>query len=295
MNDENKKISLWKRICDIGRSGTLFLERNQIWFKTILSVMATVATICVSCASNQIAQYQATLTAQTVSANDSEKQPFFDVVHDYDKERGQYIYRIVNNGGEIRRLNVTITPWIEIEREERIIDDTSGVAVSRHEKRTSVIDVPGFLSYEYTESEKEVLAFCDLRLEDVNTQYIKCYKDYSFSGLADTYFRDIASWYNSVEDGKWFNACINYYVQIECVNYKNEEVLEEFCLIRVSDITGETEGNTRLRITDSGADYEQKKSNWIIVNSLDLSVDETLGACERIIDDFVKNVSKTED
>lgn len=70
---------------------TLFLERNEIWFKAVLSLAATIAALGVSIASYSIAKYQAQLSASIAESQAQEKQPYFSVENYYDKDQEQYI------------------------------------------------------------------------------------------------------------------------------------------------------------------------------------------------------------
>ena len=91
---------------------TIFLERNEIWFKTVLWLAVTVAALFISYASYSIARDQrnADVTAQEIE--EKARMPFFSVENTYDSEREQFVFKIVNTGGKVRESDVFLFPYL---------------------------------------------------------------------------------------------------------------------------------------------------------------------------------------
>lgn len=91
---------------------TIFLERNEIWFKTVLWLAVTVAALFISYASYSIARDQrnADVTAQEIE--EKARMPFFSVENTYDNEREQFVFKIVNTGGKVRESDVFLFPYL---------------------------------------------------------------------------------------------------------------------------------------------------------------------------------------
>ena len=131
---------------------TLFLERNEIWFKTVLSLAVTVAALLVSFASYKTAEYQAQLSAAAVVSQVKEKQPFFSIEHIYDENRQQYIYGIINTGGQVRYSSISIFPYLHIyqqDNQKKILSPTDVIEdVGSPYINQAFIYLPGFYNYE---------------------------------------------------------------------------------------------------------------------------------------------------
>lgn len=78
---------------------TLFLERNKIWFTTILALIVSVVVALAGVVSCYADIKQAKLTELEIQNKNRENQPFFSIEQEYDQEKRQYIYTVYNTGG----------------------------------------------------------------------------------------------------------------------------------------------------------------------------------------------------
>ena len=278
---------------------TLFLERNEIWFKTILSLAVTVAALGVSIASYSVASYQAKLSASVAESQKQEKQPYFSVENYYDSEKEQYIYGIVNTGGEIRDCSITVFPFLHIYQqptygEIEIIsplerDDNLKDEYLNH----SFIYLPHFYHIESQDNfENGLFSFSDVYLEVSEKYPVMKNGKYVSDGregqqLTDSYFRDLVSKYNVDKVAAHMNSQIVYYVEILYGNYENELKKEIMWLGRSSDLVHDIIGNVVLLENDSLIEYYDKaKENECIltIDSLNKPVEDVLRECEEYIE-----------
>lgn len=276
---------------------TLFLERNEIWFKTVLSLAVTIAALGVSIASYSIAKYQAQLSASIAESQAQEKQPYFSVQNYYDEDQEQYIYRIINTGGQLRDNRVSVFPFLHIYQE------------STHWTITSPLDRldkegPKYLNHAFIylphfyQNEPEfvfddgLFAFSDIWLEISTTFAIEKNGSYVFDEriekeLADEYFRYLVSENNVDEISTIMNSEIVYYVDIMYSNYENEIHYETFWLERSADSIYDIHGDTVLFQYDGiEAYYREAEQNGylFIIDSLNKPKEDVVKECKANIE-----------
>lgn len=93
---------------------TEFLERNKIWFTAVIPTLISIGVAGAGIASCQADFKQIELTNIEIEEKNMEKQPFFSIRQDFNKQRNQYIYKIVNTGGEVRYSDIQISPYLNV-------------------------------------------------------------------------------------------------------------------------------------------------------------------------------------
>lgn len=283
---------------------TAFLERNEIWFKTVLSLAVTIAALFVSMASCSNSRYQAQLTAANASRENREKAPFFSIEQYYDKERGQFLYGIVNTGGKIRQCDIELHPYLVIEQRkiknqnvsESPLDQPSG----ERDIQSAFIYLPEFYTPEDPATfENGILAFSDVWV-DVNSlpDFAEVQDDSSQDEqkleLANDYFEFLVSWNNTDDLPTRMGSAIEYYIVIHYYNYENHYQTDTLWLSRRSDLTSRSvgvRGNSNLSLRRLNADNEQykeasKNNHTYIVDSLNLSQKDIASECIKIIEEL---------
>lgn len=214
---------------------TTFLERNEIWFKTILSLAVTIAALFISLASYRTAQYQAQLSAQNLSNQDKEKQPFFSVENIYSEDDNEYIYLIKSTGGEIRSVDVELFPYLYV------------VQYSEDNKKLNqaFIYVPLF-DIDDMNSDDSILSFRDYRFQTnpFNRELINGH-------LANEVFESESSFWNHETKPTSMSSYLIYDIQIVYTNYLNEQRAEHLILNRKSGTTSYADGNVILYIEEN--------------------------------------------
>lgn len=280
---------------------TAFLERNEIWFKTVLSVALTTAALFVSMASCNNAQSQARLASITAAQDSREKNPFFSIEQYYDKEREQYIYGIVNTGGQIRQCRVVVNPYLVITQENRTEKNVSSSPLDeRHADQklnTAYIYLPEF----YTAEDPSifvngVLAFSDIWMDstvshDFSEIGVISGDEFQEPELADRYFSDLVSCNNVDDLPTRMHSHIEYYVEIYYYNYENTSQKETLWLSRGADAVGKAAGATGNQFLYYSKLYgepqqytDAKMSNHTyIIDSLNLPLNDIASECKEII------------
>lgn len=274
---------------------TLFLERNEIWFKTVLSLMATVAALLVSIASYNTAKYQARLSASVAERENQEKQPFFSIQNIYDEEREQYIYSIVNTGGQIRDISIDISPFFFMSQEDKSFDLYIPMKNNNEDAQKHInvafIYLPEFYVYEPADSSDILFSFSDCWLEVPSSclqtedgEILEVYE--TEKQLASNYFAHVTSSNNIDELDTIMSSKIVYYVEIFYTNYENDLEKQTFWLSRAADSTGKSSGNVILYKNESiQKDYETalKTGNVQKIDSLNDPVDTVVNQCRDLI------------
>lgn len=98
---------------------------------------------------------QAKLTHIEIENMDQEKQPFFSIKQDYDKEKEQYIYKIYNTGGEVRYSDIQILPILCVMQ----------YGNDGQVENKSFMELPGF--YEYEAEDEALITFSDKWLDTI--------------------------------------------------------------------------------------------------------------------------------
>lgn len=276
---------------------TLFLERNEIWFKTVLSLSVTIAALGVSFASYRIAKYQAQLSAAIAESQVQEKQPYFSVQNYYDKDKEQYIYILTNTGGQLRYNSVSVFPFLHITQQSAHWTITSPFDRLNEESSKylnhAFIYLPDFYQNEPEfVSDDGLFAFSDIWLEIPAKYAVKKNGSYVFdekieNQLADDYFRYLVSENNVDEISTSMNSEIVYYVEIWYSNYENKTYKETFWLGRSADSTYDIEGNVVLFQYDNiEAYYREAESNGYVfeIDSLNNSKEDVVKECKENIE-----------
>jgi len=245
--------------------GTLFLERNEIWFKTVLSLAITIAAFCVSFASYRTAEHQAQLSALTQQNQDMEKQPYFIIENLFLEEDNEYTYLVRNTGGDVRYININLQPYLYVERKQNGVSKPLSYVF---------IDLPGLYRLSNIKLDEDTLfAFKDYIFEDENL---------SDKSLANELFLHYSSYDNLEGMNTSMYSQIIYDLQVTYVNYKNESKVDVITFSRSSDINEKTNGNTILSI-DRSETFKKNDSSIYSVDSLNLSRENIHKQCEEII------------
>ena len=274
---------------------TLFLERNEIWFKTVLSLTVTVAALLVSLASYKTTEYQVKLSAITAEIQENEKQPFFSIEQIYDENKQQYIYGIINTGGQVRYSSISIFPYLRIyqmDNRKKILSPMDVIGnVSSPYINQAFIYLPVFYNYESVSAfDNCLIAFSDIWLETTRFygQSSENQKEVLINELANDYFLELAC-YNNV-DGKistTMSSEIVYLIEIIYYNHENSIDKSSIWLGRSSDLSQKTSGNNILTLNESfGIYYQEANKNGytFAVDSLNISMEDVLEECNEYID-----------
>lgn len=90
-----------------------FLEKNKIYFETIIAIIMTVASLVVAVAANRISEAQKEIQEKTVSPN-------LDISCEYDSEGKVSKVSIINNEGHLDDISIDIYPYLRIQFFESI-------------------------------------------------------------------------------------------------------------------------------------------------------------------------------
>ena len=275
---------------------TLFLERNEIWFKTILSLLVSVAALFVSIASFKTTRYESDLSAANAERERREKMPFFSVEQYYDADRGQYIYGITNTGGQVRQFHIGISPYIVITQSKRTdsVVNPLNKAVINDSEIVAYIYLPGFyVPEEVTSFDGGIFAFSDVWIDETIS---RIFPEVGLIGieyeiapeLADNYFSDLVSVNNVDSVNTYLSSQIDYYVEISYYDYSNKHVTEHLWLTRGDDATSRAlnlKGNPIL-LYSRGLDQQHYEDLSNIGHSY------TVDSLNLPLDDVVKNVKE---
>lgn len=86
----------------------IFLEKNKIYFETIIAIILTIASLFVAVAANRISEAQKEIQEKTVSPN-------LDIACEYDSEGKVAKVSIINNEGHLDDITIDIYPYIRIQ------------------------------------------------------------------------------------------------------------------------------------------------------------------------------------
>lgn len=270
---------------------TLFLERNEIWFKTVLSLAVTLAALFVSIASFNVSKHQAQLASSIAESQEREKQPFFSITNYYDNTKKQTIYVVVNTGGQIRDYSVYVSPFLHIEQYDRQWKLLSPLDTSEEQAQKQLnnafIYLPNFYQNESQYIiENGLFAFSDIWIKHSLINYSLENKE-DYNELADYYFSYLTSEHNTEEKLTHMSSRIVYYVEIIYSNYENNQIKETLWLDRSSDLVNDTGGNTILfQNNELGNCYKDAKDKKYIytVDSLNKPLTDVIKECKSLIE-----------
>lgn len=142
---------------------TEFLERNKIWFTAVIPTLISIGVAGAGIASCQADFKQIELTNIEIEEKNMEKQPFFSIRQDFNKQRNQYIYKIVNTGGEVRYSDIQISPYLNVVHR----------AEDGHVTNEAFIYIPHCYQDEPLSNNDELMAFSDkwADMNDTNSSY----------------------------------------------------------------------------------------------------------------------------
>ena len=276
---------------------TQFLERNEIWFKTVLSMVVTIAALFVSIASYNTAQYQAQLSAIAAERDNREKQPFFSIDNAFDENRNQYICSIVNTRGEIGDVHVSISPFLYLSQEDAeyelyipVHDKNAGI---RERINVAFIYLPGMYEYEMHDTTNYLFSFSDVWIEDMNINFQEKFGELDKTGsiLLSEHLSNEATYYNYAEMETCIHSYMVYYVEISYTNYENSTGQQVFWLDRCADELGKTEGNVIL-YKDSSLENDYKRAllegNVQKIDSLNEPLDVITETCVTHIFEYLE-------
>lgn len=273
---------------------TIFLERNEIWFKTVLSLTVTVAALLVSFASYKTAEYQTQLSAAATVSQAKEKQPFFSIEHMYDDKRQQYIYGIINTGGQVRYSNISVFPYLHIYQQDNQKSILSPMDVIENVESRYInqafIYLPGFCNYDPVSFfDNGLIAFSDVWVEITRLcgHSPNDLEEVLERELADEYFSEVVSSNNNENTPTTMSSEIVYLIEIVYYNYENKVSKESIWLGRSADLFQKTTGNTQLLFNDGLDMYYQEasiKGCTFAVDSMNESIESVLEKCNVYID-----------
>lgn len=257
---------------------TLFLERNKIWFTTILASIVSVAVALAGIVSCYADIKQAKLTELEIQNKNRENQPFFSIEQEYDQERRQYIYTVCNTGGEVRYSNLDIMPVLFITQ----------YAEDGTVKKRESIGLSGLYQYELIDENQggKLIAFSDKWVDSTLVQDKLFGLNGSASILLNDFFMHLCSKNNSEDKAEYTTGELAYCINVSYYNFQNEEMYEKIWYGRSSDLSKRTEGNNVLFIQPSLEDWyhDDMTKEKFSVDSMNLTLEETLDECEDYID-----------
>lgn len=286
----------YKIILQEKNKATIFLERNEIWFKTVLSLAVTLTALFISIASYNISKHQAQLSASLAESQALEKQPFFTIENCYDDTKNKNIYVITNTGGQIRDCTITVFPFLHIDQHDSQWEIKPPFALSGEGNSEylnhAFIYLPGFYQNETQHFfENGLFAFSDIQIDH---SAVHGFTENDVTGdseiekeLADDYFRSLVSFYNTDKTKTYMSSSVVYYVEIFYSNYENEQIKESLWLDRALDLMNDSNRNTILFQHPGVNDFyeEAKKNSYIYsVDSLNEPLTNVVDECRKIIE-----------
>lgn len=269
---------------------TKWLEENEVWFRTVFRFFGSLLTITISIFVAMIGYQefklknnQAILSQLEIENKERKNQPFFTINQKYDLKKNQYVYSISNTGGEVRYSNLYLEPFVFI-----AVYSNDNVSVS--DAQRVFIRIPGVFQYEESRKEDVLLSFSDKWVDTVLLEEPIHVND-SATILANNYINHLA-WKNGTTlEKQWISANIVYHLSASYYDYKNDEKFEEIWYARSSDISNKTVGNNILFIQNlMGKWYSEAVEAEKIydIDSMNISLEETLEECDKIIAEFLK-------
>ena len=255
---------------------TMWLEKNKIWFATILPLLVSIVVAIAGVASCYSDWKQAQLTALEIENQNREKQPFFAITQEYKQERGQYIYAIKNTGGEVRYSNLNIMPILFVTHYGK-----DGSVSNR-----AFISLQGLYQYEISD-EDDLIAFSDKWIDTALVGEFPIKINDSNIILLNDYLLHLCSKRNSYEKEEYVTGNLMYWINVSYYDYKNEEKYENIWCARSSDLSEITEGNNTLFIQPSLEEWYFEEENHFSVDSMNLSLEEAVKKCEVYIDELL--------
>ena len=89
-----------------------WLEKNKIYFETIMTLALSIASIVVSCSANRISDNQSTLIEAQKNIELEMASPSIDLVPEYDEDGNVTGIDIINSGGPLNRVEVSVYPFV---------------------------------------------------------------------------------------------------------------------------------------------------------------------------------------
>lgn len=214
----------------VNGKATRFLERKEIWFKTVVSVLLTIITIVISL-------FAADRTIR-------EKTPFFMIENVYDSNTNRNIFSLKNTGGDIRNYYVTVSPYLYLYQADiRSIETLQSFFRSAVLKDCRLINdafifIPGFYFLQ-NPSNNSLFAFSDVFLdESIVEKFSKIGGNNNIGSSewknknADEFFAYCVGEKNKIDDPfRWYSQIV-YCLDITYTNYKNENKTERYWLTR---------------------------------------------------------------
>lgn len=289
---------------------TVFLERYEIWFKTVLWLTVTVAALSVSYASYSLAKNQQEEAAIAAEKEELEKKPFFSVENIYDEEKEQYIFYVTNTGGQIRDFNVIVTPYLHLHHTDaaETISSMDTLGMIDTEKAKDIMDyfytgkesggegVPfddmfiqldDFINYEETfPVDNCLVAFSDVFLETSEGA------DGTGTSreLANDYFWRTVDELEPEKPFEWIRTELAYKLVVTYYDYKNEITVETAWFGHRYDDRGISgKGSVLAYFEYIGELYDEANDNRQVyyVLTSDRPIGEILNECNENIKAFV--------
>lgn len=275
---------------------TLFLERNEIWFKTVLSLTVTLAALFVSIASFSISKHQAHLSVSIAESQEREKHPFFSIENCYNDTKKQNVYVISNTGGQVRDYSISVFPFLHVEQHDSQWEIKSPLEQCDESNSQYLNHAFIYLPHFYQNESRLILenglfAFSDILIDRSITQgsFISdsTNEDNIESELADSYFLNFVSQNNVDGILTFMSSEIVYYVEINYTNYENKPIHETLWLDRSKDLINNNDGNTYLCQNYALEHYykEAEDKGYIYaIDSLNKPLTDIVKECKTIIE-----------
>lgn len=270
---------------------TKWLEENEVWFRTVLKFSTALLTITISLfvakvgyQEYKLKNNQAILSQMEIEKEEREKQPFFTINQKYDSGKNQYIYSILNTGGQVRYSNLHLEPFVFIAIHNNDNADSSDI-------QRAFIRILGVFQYEDITTDDVLLCFRDKWVDTTLLEETPIYHNDSATILVNSYLNHLA-WKNGTTlEEQWISANIVYHLKASYYDYKNDEKFEEVWYARSNDMSDNTVGNNTLFIQNSMEQWYSEAvdaGNIYDIDSLNISLEETLRECDEIMADFTK-------
>lgn len=266
------------------------MKRNEIGVGAVFKSSATIMTILISLfvamigyKEYQLKNNQYILSQMEIEKNEREKQPFFNISRKYDEQKNQYIYSVLNTGGEVRYSNLYLEPYMFVE-----VNSKEDINIDNVKK--AFVRIPGVFQYEDVTTDEVLFEFSDKWIDTNLLGDHSIQINNSTTILVNDYLNHLA-WKNgqTLED-EWISANIVYRLQASYYDHKNDEKYEEYWYARSSDMSGNTSGNNILFIQNTMKQWYSEvmeNGNVYDIDSMNLSLEETLKKCDETMEYFI--------
>lgn len=268
------------------------IKKNEIGVGGIFKLLASIITILISLFATmigykeyQLKNNQYILSQMEIEKNEREKQPFFNISREYDEQRKQYIYSVLNTGGEVRYSDLYLEPYMFV-----VVYSEEDINIDNAKK--AFVKIPGVFQYEDVTTDEVLFEFSDKWIDTNLLGDHPIQINDSTTVLVNDYLNHLAWENGQILEGEWISANIVYHLHVSYYDYKNDEKHEEYWYARSSDISENTSGNNVLYIQNMMQQWYSEvgeKGNVYDIDSMNFSLEETLKKCDETMEYFINS------